>query len=97
MASKALGNNPLFKKSEPTTEQVFTAEEVAQIEDIEEFETMSFRVRRGYIKLLRDYAYTNRLEIKEALDEILTGFFENIDKSTLLESPDKPKKSRKKA
>lgn len=91
--SKALGNNPLFK-SEPVVER----EEAAQIgepEVVEEFETMSFRVRKAYVRNLRNYAYTNRLEIKEALDQILTDFFDNIDLSTLLEFPDRPKKIRK--
>jgi len=92
--SKALGNNPLFR-SEPVVER----EEAAQIvepEVVEEFETMSFRVRKSHIRNLRRYAYTNRLEIKEALDEILTGFFDNIDLSELLDIPDRPKKTRKK-
>ncbi len=92
--SKALGKNPLFK-SEPVVER----EEAAQIvepEVVEEFETMSFRVRKSHIRNLRRYAYTNRLEIKEALDEILTGFFDNIDLSELLDIPDRPKKTRKK-
>lgn len=92
--SKALGKNPLFK-SEPVVEPEDAAQ-IVEPEAVEEFETMSFRVRKSHIKNLRRYAYTNRLEIKEALDEILTGFFDNIDLSELLDIPDRPKKTRKK-
>lgn len=94
--SKALGNNPLFR-SEPVVER----EEVAQIvepeetEELDEFITMSFKVRRSYVHNLRNYAYTNRLEIKEALDEVLTKFFDSIDLSALLDFPDRPRKTRK--
>lgn len=101
MTSKALGKNPLFQKSEPEQEPVFTEEEVKQIReenivsDVDEFTTMSFKVRKTHLKTLRDYAYTNRLEIKEALDNVFTDFFDKIDTSTLLEVPEKPKKNRK--
>lgn len=91
MANKALGKNPLFKTAEPV-------EEVAQIEEpevVEEFTTMSFKVRKSHLHTLRNYAYTNRLEIKEALDEVLTTFFNSIDTSKLLDFPDRPKKTRK--
>lgn len=88
MANKALGKNPLFQTTEPV-------EEVAQIDDPEEFTTMSFKVRKSYLHTLRNYAYTNRLEIKEALDKILTDFFNSIDTSALLDFPDRPKKTRK--
>lgn len=94
--SKALGKNPLFK-SEPVVEQ----EDVTQIgepektEEPDDFITMSFKVRRSYVHNLRNYAYTNRLEIKEALDEILTKFFDSIDLSELLDFPDRPRKTRK--
>ncbi len=94
MASKALGKNPLFK-TEPETEPVEEREELAQIEEPEEFTTMTFKVRKTHLKTLRDYAFTNRLEIKEALDVIFTDFFDRIDKSKLLDFPERPKKSRK--
>ena len=95
MASKALGKNPLFKKNEP----LFTPEEEEEIleanNDPELFTTMSFKVRKKYLKTLRDYAFTNRLEVKEALDQALEAFFSTIDTSTLIEYPEKPKKTRK--
>ena len=95
MASKALGKNPLFK-TEPETEPVEEREELAQIEEPEEFTTMTFKVRKSYLHTLRNYAYTNRLEIQGALDQILTDFFGNIDLTTLLEAPEKTKKTRRK-
>lgn len=96
MTKKTLGKNPLFAKTEE--EPVFTAEEVqAIIENVDEFTTMSFKVRKTYLKTLRDYAYTNRVEIKEALDKALETFLSTIDTSALLEYPEKPKKTRKKA
>ena len=94
MANKALGKNPLFK-TEPETKPVEEREELAQIEEPEEFTTMTFKVRKTHLKTLRDYAFTNRLEIKEALDVIFTDFFDRIDKSKLLDFPERPKKSRK--
>ncbi len=92
--SKALGNNPLFDD-----DPVLTEEEIAAIRqatsDVDEFTTASFKVRKTYVKKLRDYAFTNRLEQKEALDQILGAFLSTIDDSTLIEHPEKPKKTRK--
>lgn len=93
--SKALGNNPLFK-SEPVAETAPATQIDETEEKLDDFVTMSFKVRRSHCKTLRDYAYTNRLEIQGALDQILTDFFGNIDLSTLLEAPEKTKKTRKK-
>ena len=93
--AKSLGNNPLFAKEDETT---LTAEELARAEYIEglseDFTTMSFKIRKTHLKTLRDYAYTYRLEIKEALDKALETFFSTIDTTELLESPEKPKKTR---
>ena len=92
--SKALGNKPLFDD-----DPVLTEEEIAAIRqatsDVDEFTTASFKVRKTYVKKLRDYAFTNRLEQKEALDQILGAFLSTIDDSTLIEYPEKPKKTRK--
>ena len=94
--SKALGKNPLFAVEQ---KPVFTPEEEEEILEAtnspEVFTTMSFKVRKKHLKTLRDYAYTNRVEIKEALDEALETFFSTIDTSALMESPEKPKKTRK--
>ena len=94
--SKALGNNPLMKKKE---EPVLSEKDVETIikerSDAEEFTTMSFKIRKTYLKKLRDYAFTNRLEIKEALDEALAQYLDPIDDSSLMEYPEKPKKTRK--
>ena len=94
--SKALGNNPLMKKKE---EPVLSEKDVETIirerSDVEEFTTMSFKIRKTYLKKLRDYAFTHRLEIKEALDEALAQYLDPIDDSSLMEYPEKPKKTRK--
>ncbi len=95
MTGKALGKNPLFQKNEA----LFTPEEEEEIleanNDPELFTTMSFKIRKKYLKTLRDYAFTNRLEVKEALDQALEAFFSTIDTSALIEYPEKPKKTRK--
>lgn len=92
--SKTLGNNPLFEE-----EPVLTPEDVetikAAVTDVDQFTTMSFKIRKKHLKKLRDYAFTNRLEIKEALDEALDQFLAKIDDSDLMEYPEKPRKSRK--
>ena len=97
MTKKTLGKNPLLAKIEDE-EPVLTAEEAEEIRratsDVDEFTTMSFKVRKQYLKVLRDYAYTNRLEIKEALDQALETFVAAMDTTTLLEYPEKPKKTR---
>ena len=94
-----LGKNPLLRE-EPKEEPVLTEKDVETIinerSDVEEFTTMSFKIRKTYLKKLRDYAFTNRLEIKEALDEALAQYLDPIDESTLMEYPEKPKKTRKK-
>ena len=97
--SKILGNNPLLKGEPKVDEAGFTEKDVATIKaaqsDVDDFTTMSFKVRKTHLKKLRDYAFTNRLEIKEALDEILGDFLGSIDDSELMEYPEKPKKTRK--
>ena len=98
MTKKTLGKNPLLAKIEEDDEPIITAEEAEEIRrassDVDDFTTMSFKVRKQYLKVLRDYAYTNRLEIKEALDEALKSFIAGMDTTTLLEYPEKPKKTR---
>lgn len=95
---KALGNNPLLRK-EPEEEPVLTEKDVETIKhaisDVDEFTTASFKIRKTHLKKLRDYAFTNRLEQKEALDQILGDFLETIDESKLMEYPEKPKKTRR--
>lgn len=96
--SKILGNNPLFKQ-EVQEEPVLSEKDVAIIRatqtDADDFTTASFKVRKTYLKKLRDYAFTNRLEQKEALDQILGSFLDAIDDGSLMEYPEKPKKTRK--
>ena len=97
--TRILGKNPMLRE-EAQVEPVLTPKDVETIKaatsDVEEFTTMSFKIRKTYLKKLRDYAFTNRLEIKEALDEALAQYLDPIDESTLMEYPEKPKKTRKK-
>lgn len=96
--SKILGNNPLFK-AEPAEEPVLSEKDVATIRatqtDADDFTTASFKIRKTYLKKLRDYAFTNRLEQKEALDQILGDFLNTINDADLMEYPEKPKKTRR--
>lgn len=96
--AKILGNNPLLreeKKEEPVLSEKDVAAIKAAVSDVDEFTTMSFKIRKSHLKKLRDYAFTNRLEIKEALDEALAQYLDPIDESELMEYPEKPKKTRK--
>ena len=96
--AKALGKNPLLrdeKKEEPVLTEKDVATIKAAVSDVDEFTTMSFKIRKTHLKKLRDYAFTNRLEIKEALDEALAQYLDPIDDSSLMEYPEKPKKTRK--
>lgn len=99
--SKALGKNPLLNTPPAQNEEpVLTERDIAIIRaaqsDVDDFTTASFKVRKEYLKKLRNYAFTNRLEQKEALDQILGAFLDTIDDSELLEFPEKPRKPRKK-
>ena len=97
--AKSLGNNPLLR-SEEVKEPIFTEKEVAAIKeyqsDVEEFTTMSFKIRKTYLKKLRDYAYTARLSMKDALDDALSSFLDEINDDDLLESPERRRIPRRK-
>ena len=97
--AKILGNNPLLKAEPRVDEAGFTEKDLQTIRasqtDADDFTTASFKIRKTYLKKLRDYAFTNRLEQKEALDQILGDFLATIDDSELMEYPEKPKKTRK--
>lgn len=98
--SKALGKNPLLNTPPIQEEPVLTENDIAIIRaaqsDVDDFTTASFKIRKEYLKKLRDYAFTNRLEQKEALDQILGAFLDQIDDGDLMEYPEKPKKTRRK-
>ena len=89
--AKGLGKNPLL--AEEIKEDPVTVEpEVEEEEDV--IVPISFRVRERYLKKLRNYAYTNRIELKEAFDEALGAFLNPIPDDTLVEYLEKPKKKR---
>lgn len=45
----------------------------------EEYTRATFILKVEALDALKDYAYTNRITIKDALDEILTKFFSEYD------------------
>lgn len=95
---KALGKNPLLrdeKKEDPVLSEKDVETIKAAVSDADNFATMSFKIRKTHLKKLRNYAFTNRLEIKEALDEALTQYLNHIDDNELMEYPERPKKTRK--
>jgi len=88
--AKALGNNPLLRE-----EPVLTEKDVETIKEAQkEFVNVTFKVRRSYINKLRDYAYTERIEQKEIIDELLGNFLSTINDEDLLDH--RPPKDRKK-
>ena len=93
--AKILGNNPLLKAEEPVLTEKDVETIIRERSDVDDFTTASFKIRKTHLKKLRDYAFTNRLEQKEALDQILGEFLDQIDDSALMEYPEKPKKTRK--
>ena len=49
----------------------------------------TFIVKVDYLETLKDYAYTERLSIKEVVDEAIGDFINNkVDKKKLLHKPD---------
>lgn len=89
MAKFNLQNNPLFSAQEEeaikATQQ--TGAGRPKNADADDFQRMTFIIRKEYLKKLRDYAYTERIDVKEALDQALAQFLKN--KKDLLEAPDK--------
>ena len=91
---KALGNNAIFKENPVLSEDEVAAIRATQ-SDVDLFTTATFKVRKTYLKKLRDYAFTNRLELKEALDEIMGSFLDKVKDEDLLEYPEKIKRGRR--
>ena len=77
---------------QPETEPVLTEKEVNQIlrsRASERYQTMSFKVNRFYLQKLRAYAYTNGLEIKQALEQALKLLLDPIPDDQLTPPPAK--------
>lgn len=89
MAKFNLQNNPLFsaQEEEQIKKQQNTGAGRPKNADADDFQRMTFIVRKEHLKKLRDYAYTERIDVKEALDQALAQFLKN--KKDLLEAPDK--------
>ena len=90
MAKFQMGNDPLFN-----------AEEVAEIKKqttvkdptLDKYTRMTFIVRKDLLEKLRDYAYTERIDQKEAINQALEHFLKN--KKDLLKAPEKAKQVHK--
>lgn len=96
-----LGDNPLFsnddidlikqaeKQIPRTTTRVYTTDPT-----LEDYTRMTFIVKKELLDKLRDYAYTERLDLKQAINIALESFLN--DKNDLLKAPEKPKQTRTK-
>lgn len=91
--NKALGKNPLLQPKEPAVEEQI--EQAEQIDQEDEFVVATFKVRASYLKKLKDFAYTYRLEQKEVLDQALSGLLDKVNDEDLIEYRQKPRKPRK--
>ena len=84
-------NDPLFTQAE--VKQIKEAELRAINPEYDAFTRMTFIVRKDLLEKLRDYAYTERIDIKDAINQALDSFLS--DKTDLLSAPSKPKQTRK--
>lgn len=87
MAKFNLQNNPLFNSQE---EEAIKATQTTgagrpKNADADDFQRMTFIVRKEHLAKLRDYAYTERIDLKVALDQALESFLK--DKKDLLTDP----------
>lgn len=97
MAKFNLENNPLFSPQEE--KPVLSEKDVKAIKeaqpktgagrpknsDADDFQRMTFIVRKEHLEKLRDYAYTERIDLKIALDQALESFLKK--KKDLLRDP----------
>lgn len=44
----------------------------------------TFIIKKDYYQLLKDYAYTERITLKEALEQMCEVFFDDVDTDSLL-------------
>lgn len=66
------------KKGRPRKNDL-VRDNAAQAGLTDEFTRATFILKVEALDALKDYAYTNRITIKDALDEILTKFFDEYD------------------
>ena len=55
------------------------------------YQRMTFIVRRDLLERLRDYCYTERISQKEGLEEALVSFFADKDSKNLVKKPKRGK------
>ena len=86
--AKRLGDNPLFQQqgsfdAEKEREALgIIRDNPAQEGLTADWTRATFIVRKGHLEKLKDYAYTERLTLKEALDKALGALLD--DKNDLL-------------
>ena len=61
----------------------------------DDYQRMTFIVRKDLLSKLRDYCYTERVSQKEALEDALVAFLEG--KEELVSHPERPKQTRKRS
>ena len=59
----------------------------------DDFQRMTFIVRKDLLDKFRDFCYTERLSQKEGLERVLSAFLE--DKEDLVKHPTRPKQTHK--
>lgn len=84
-----LGNNPLF-----SNDDIKTIKQANTDPTLDEYTRMTFIVKKELLDKLRDYAYTERIDLKEAINTALDSFLKN--KKDLLKAPERPKQTRTK-
>lgn len=72
------------KKARQTQKDGLVRNNAAQEGLPEDWTRATFIVQTDKLELLRDYAYTVRITLKEALDQALDRFFEDVDQDKLL-------------
>jgi len=84
-----LSNNPLFSEEDIKTIKKATADPT-----LDEYTRMTFIVKKELLDKLRDYAYTERVDLKQAINTALEVFL--TDKTDLLKAPERPRQTRTK-
>lgn len=86
--------NPLAKNALFTQEEVETIKQANADPTLDDYTRMTFIVKKELLEKLRDYAYTERIDLKEAINRSLDSFLK--DKKDLLKAPERPRQTRTK-
>lgn len=89
MGKFKMGSDPLFNLEQ---EQEIKKQDSRRDPELDKYTRMTFIIRKDLLNKFRDYAYTERIEQKEAINTILEEYLGN--KTDLLEAPKKTKQKR---